>query len=193
RPGDYKVKATKGGKEVDYQPITIKRGEKTIVTIRRESAQAVLGPTPISVGDKLFTSGFIDSGTVNPQGVAVTQAAISPDGKLIATGAAGGAIHLLELASGKVLGTFQGHRSRIRLVKCFPYRNILVTISDGGEVRLWDITTGKELSSHNLPFKLSRAALSPDGKVVAGSFDTEVVRLWDVASGKEKVALKGDP
>src|SRR5262249_32460650 len=34
---------------------------------------------------------------------------------------------------------------------------------------------------------------SPDGKVVAGSFDTEVVRLWDVASGKEKVALKGDP
>jgi WD40 repeat protein/serine/threonine protein kinase len=189
RPGDYKVKATKDGKIVEDQPITIKRGEKTIVTIRREAAQAARVPIR---ADQVFTTEFIDTGTVK-QGVAVSQAAISPDGKLIATGAADGSVHLLDLATGKVLRTFKGHTSRIRLVKFFPDRNILVTVSDGGEIRLWDTATGKELSSHNLPIKLSRAAVSPDGKVVAGSLDTDVVRLWDVASGKEKVALMGDP
>jgi WD40 repeat protein len=191
RPGDYTVKATKDGKEVDSQPISIKRGEKTIVKVSRGAPQSAAAPEP--VGAQTKSIGGIYTLPENLGGVAVSQAAVSPDGKQIATGAADGSVHILDLATGKLLKTLKGHTSRVRLVKFFPDRNILVTVSDGGEIRLWDTATGKELSSLKLPIKLSRAAVSPDGKVLAGSVDTDVVRLWDVASGKEKVSLIGDP
>jgi len=193
RAGDYKVKASKDGKVVEDKPITIKRGEKTIVTVRVEKPAAATATAPVPRADNMFTTEFIDAGTVKPSGVAVSQLAISSDGKLVATGSADGSIHLLDPFTGKVLKSFKGHRARIRLVKFFPDRNILVTVSDDGEVKLWDTATGKEVSSLDLPIKPVHAALSPNAKVLAGAAEGQPVRIWDVTTGKELTVFKGDP
>jgi WD40 repeat protein len=65
-------------------------------------------------------------------------------------------------------------------------------------VDIWDLTNGKELPSIRWPSKkISRVALSPDGKRLAtAAFEWQPndgghVQIWDVSSGREVLALKG--
>src|SRR5262249_22194691 len=82
---------------------------------------------------------------------------------------------------------------RVRSMKFFPDRKLLVTVGDDGEVKLWDTTTGKEVSSLDLPFKPALAALTPDGKKLAAAVEGKAVRIWEVATGKEIQKLEGNP
>ena len=59
-----------------------------------------------------------------------------------------------------------------------------------GEVRLWDLSTGKEkakLDGHQST--VWSVAFSPDGKTLASGDEDGIVKFWDVAVGKEKGAL----
>jgi WD40 repeat protein len=54
-----------------------------------------------------------------------------------------------------------------------------------GEVRLWDVATGKEqatLKGHKEAVVC--VAYSPDGKTLASGSRDETIKLWDVATGK---------
>src|SRR5262249_22758138 len=59
--------------------------------------------------------------------------------------------------------------------------------SNGREVRLWDIATGKEttpvLGGHR--GSVEAFVFLPDGKGIATVGDDQTVRLWEIASGKE--------
>jgi WD40 repeat protein/serine/threonine protein kinase len=190
RPGDYKVKATKDGKLVGDKPITIKRGEKTIVTVRAEKPATAEQPAAVGgvqVWDPRTGKAVLWESSTKP----VTQTAFSADGKLIATSTADGTVHILDAATGKALTKFKAHRVRIKLFKFFPDRKLLVTVGDDGEVKLWDTATGKELSSLDLPFKPALAAISADGKVLAGMPAGGIPgKVWDVTTGKELATLE---
>ncbi len=77
-----------------------------------------------------------------------------------------------------------------------PDDRILLTASSDHTVRLWDVTTGREvrrLSGHEGQgdYGSRWAALSPDGKVVAtGVNSSEPIRLLDAATGKELCKLQ---
>src|SRR5262249_8525901 len=63
--------------------------------------------------------------------------------------------------------------------------------SGSGEVRLWDIGTGKELRRCQGGRCFAGAlGFSDDGTTLAG-VDGEMVRLWDTASGKELAPVQG--
>jgi WD40 repeat protein len=191
KPGDYKVKATKDGKLVDNKPITIKRGEKTIVTIRAERP-ATAGQPGSGDGVRAWdprTGKAILAEAAQQQ---PAQAAFSPDGERIAVGTADGTVYSLEATTGKVLGKIQAHKTRIRALKFLPDRKLLITVSDDGEIRVWDVV-GTNISSRGLPIKPKYTALSSDGKVLAGAGEGGPIRLWDVNTGKEVITLKGDP
>src|SRR5262249_1101911 len=116
-----------------------------------------------------------------------------PDGKMIATSTAAGTVYLLDEATGYLRAKIQAHRGRIRSLKFLPDRKLLITVGDDGEIKVWDVSTGKAISAHDLPMKPTKTALSPDGKVLAGAAEGQAVRIWDITSGKELVTLKGDP
>jgi WD40 repeat protein len=62
-------------------------------------------------------------------------------------------------------------------------------------VRLWKLTTGKEIRSFERP-KISSVALSADGRVLAAGNQDGSIRVWDVESGKtvrELPSIDTDP
>jgi WD40 repeat protein len=123
-------------------------------------------------------------------GGAATVAAVSPDGKLLATsGTASGlpAILVRELASGAITHTLLGHESPV-IALAFSADNTKVASGSADKTaRVWDLSDDKfpELSrfaEHTAP--VSAVAFSADGtQVLSGSADNSV-KLWTTADGK---------
>src|SRR5262249_26679677 len=169
-------------------------GEKTIVkvTVGRAAEAAAAGKEVDWIGFRdPFRVPFEGEPAFVTTDVPVTQAAFSADGKVVAASSADGRVHVLDASTGKNLLTIKAHGVRIRLLKFFPDRKILVTVGDNGEVKLWDTTTGKEVGSLDLPIKPSLAALASDAKTLAASLDGDRVRIWDVTTGKFISRLEG--
>jgi WD40 repeat protein len=59
------------------------------------------------------------------------------------------------------------------------------------DLRVWDVASGQEIWSLNLPARPPGAALRPDGEVVAVTLPDNIVRLYEIATGKEAAVLKG--
>jgi WD40 repeat protein len=145
--------------------------------------------------------------------------AFSPDGKTLAGGSSnfddrgrpmtGGMIRLWKVAdlleafrgAGPGILTLKGHRGLIRALAFAPNGKLLAAASaeapppgraPRGDVKLWDLTTGKEkasLSDHG--GKPWCVAFSPNGKLVASGGGDGVIRLLDLARGKEIGTLNG--
>jgi WD40 repeat protein len=61
-----------------------------------------------------------------------------------------------------------------------------------GSVKLWDITTGKELATlKGHTDGVPSVAFAPDGKTLATGGWDQTVKLWDITIGKELAALQG--
>jgi RNA polymerase sigma factor (sigma-70 family) len=133
-----------------------------------------------------------------------TRAALSPDGKHLVTTDGGGVARLYEIAAGKEVRQFKGHRSGIRYLHFTPDGQTLVTASvrplgglgGGGEqgdresIWLWDVATGKVRLRFGGARYPSGLTVSPDGRTLSAA-GTNVVQLWELASGKERAALHG--
>ena len=112
-------------------------------------------------------------------------AALSPDGKLAATGGSKNA-HLWEIATGREIRFFIGHADKINSIRFSPNGRALATASEDGTARLWELSTGKELRTligHRAG--VSAVRFSHDGRLVLTGSADGTVRLWSVATGKE--------
>jgi WD40 repeat protein len=131
-----------------------------------------------------------------------TALSFSPDGRVLAAAQkfdmkSGGerngdhyVIQLQDVRTGKDITCLKGPRDTVRSLAFSPGGKILAAASDDRNVRVWNLTMGRELlQGHRLAVRSVR--FSPDGKTVATGSDDHTVRLWEPATGKETAVLKG--
>lgn len=96
-----------------------------------------------------------------------------------------------DVESGERIHTFMGHHCRINSVCVLEKENLLVSASNG-DIRVWDLKTGKFLKilEGHTGCILSVASFGDGLRVVSGSADT-TLRVWNVVTGKCTHVLKG--
>ena len=78
------------------------------------------------------------------------------------------------------------HKDWVRSVGFNPVNdNQLVSSSDDGTLRIWNIENGSNVLVHNTNSYVTRAVFSPDGRNVIASYRDGTVRIWDVETGVE--------
>jgi WD40 repeat protein len=134
--------------------------------------------------------------------VMATALAYAPHGHALAVAtdgstAMGGSVEevaLWDVVARKRLWTGLGQRGVIRRLAFAPDETLLASGSDGGEIRLWEVATGKLHQSADIdrgerqpPYSVRGLAFSPDGKMLALGVGWGEglgnVAFWDLASG----------
>ena len=120
--------------------------------------------------------------------------ALSPDGKLVATGGIDGIIRLWDVESGKLVKALVGHDSYVYGLAFSPGGRYLAS---GGSfdatARIWEVATGQPLrilKGH--PSWVSQVVWSGDGKkLIAEGGVSGDISIWNVDSGQKigKAAL----
>ena len=126
----------------------------------------------------------------------VTSFAISPDGRMIATGSDHkGTVRIWDTATERELKVLEGPGSRVFRTAFSPDARFLATASADGIARLWDVETGRLLKklevARDHPDEVTDIAFSPDGRFLATTSLEGTSRIWDVETGWHLKVMKG--
>lgn len=109
-------------------------------------------------------------------GLGVSDAAFSPDGKLLLVGYHDGfhasatywkSLALFDVQTGKAVRSWIGHQRQIKRVYFLPHGKQMFTIDTERNAKLWDVASGLEIPTGiNEPGGVNEVAFSPDGKFV---------------------------
>jgi WD40 repeat protein len=205
RPGQYRWQATRDGKPVAGDLVTISRGGRQVVRVSREGAGPTAAP-PASPLDRLDPAAIPATERFDWQPkelVAVLgehrgrhwdtirTVACSPDGKLVASAGYDGVIMLADAETLRARVFLRGHTRGVWSVAFAPDSHRLLSGSSDGTVRLWDVAAGQERLHVQPGGDVYGVCFSPDGRRALSATHGGLVQLWDADTGKELKRLKG--
>ncbi len=102
----------------------------------------------------------------------------SPDGNILASGAADRRIRLWNTATGKIISTLSGHEEAIMAMQFMPNGKILISAGIDRSIRFWDVEQRqllKTIEAHEQP--INALAISRDGQLIISGSNDRTVRV----------------
>ncbi|HEY9692381.1 MAG TPA: WD40 repeat domain-containing serine/threonine-protein kinase [Oculatellaceae cyanobacterium] len=121
----------------------------------------------------------------------VNTVAISPDGKLVASGSDDQTILIWDLVTKKQVATLRGHKKSVRTIAFSLTGKLLVSGSSDRTIKLWNLDHYQEIFTFQGHQQAVNSVLfTPDGtKIISGSAD-KTIKLWDVNTTEVIATLK---
>jgi WD40 repeat protein len=87
--------------------------------------------------------------------------------------------------------TLTGHSQSVRSVAFSPNSHILASGSDDKTIKLWDISTRREIATlKGHSGYVTSVVFSPDGNIVASANSDKTIKLWSVSTHREIATLR---
>jgi WD40 repeat protein/serine/threonine protein kinase len=116
-------------------------------------------------------------------------------GKRVATPGPENTVKIMNAQTGEEVLTLRGHERIVTSLSFHEATKWLASGSEDGTVRVWNVTTAKQVSTFRQKRPVTCVALSPDGRRVAsgggGFFHDGEVYLSDAGTGRQLQLLKG--
>lgn len=115
-----------------------------------------------------------------------TVVAMTPDGRIVATGDSTGRMFLWDGRTGEKLNEWQAHKGRIRAIRFHPTRPLLLTnASDERRLVVWDLRNGSRVREFTCssPQTSKSFDISPDGTRLALADRSGTFCILDLESG----------
>jgi WD40 repeat protein len=112
--------------------------------------------------------------------------AFAPDGSSLAIGLVQPLVKLVDVSTGDIIKTFEGHENQIRSVAYSHDGLRMVTASNDRTVKIWDLVKGECLTTFiGHTDIVTSAVMAPDGDIVVSCGHDGATRLWKPATGEE--------
>ncbi len=116
-------------------------------------------------------------------------ASVGEKGELIVSAAADKSLRVWPLLAVRQIA---GHSQPVTALATMPAANQLLSGSQDGTVRLWNVDNGQQMQQLNHGAPVSGVAVRPDGQRIAAVGTTGVARLWNGQNFQALPELKGD-
>ncbi len=132
--------------------------------------------------------------TVHAAGRQILGAAVSHDGRLLATGDGDGTIEIWAIkGAARPLAVLRGHTDAVRTVAWSADDRLLVSAADDGTAKLWDVAARRSLRTFIVGGEgANDAAVSADGLRIAAAGVEGSIGVWDASTGR-RIARFANP
>jgi WD40 repeat protein len=153
-----------------------------------EDGEGQSAPTLVSLDMERLARAGAASRVLSGHAWGLMAAALSPDGKQVATASRDGTARVWDIATATSLRTIPGDDPLLSIAYS-PDGTLLATTkgtakADGGFAELWDAATGAKRRTFKLDSTANHVAFSRDGKLVVICSDKQGASLFQVESGE---------
>ena len=85
-----------------------------------------------------------------------------------------------DVVKGDLVSMLTGHVDVVMMAKFTPDGRYIASASEDNSVRVWDVSTSKQIWKYESDCYFLSCSISPDGKYLAACSRDETIKIWDL-------------